>query len=90
MFVSFMRRASRWMIMCVEMRCSSDCVKLNGMSRVHAATWVYARRENIRCARWGCSVVVGGNCLCLNREVVTCRSSHRFLYVYKSSQNAGY
>jgi hypothetical protein len=27
---SFMRRASRWMIVYAEMRCSSDCVKLNG------------------------------------------------------------
>jgi hypothetical protein len=30
MSVSFMRRASRWVIMCVEMCCSSDCDKLNG------------------------------------------------------------
>jgi hypothetical protein len=29
MSVSFMRRASQWMIMCAEMRCSSDCVRLN-------------------------------------------------------------
>jgi hypothetical protein len=65
-------------------------LKLTEMSRVHAAPWLYARQGNIRCARHECSVVVGGNCLCLNREVVTCRSSHRFLYVYMSSQNAGY
>jgi hypothetical protein len=30
MSVSFMRRVSRWMIMCAGMRCSSDCVELNG------------------------------------------------------------
>jgi hypothetical protein len=52
------------------------------MSRVHATIWLYARQGKVRCARYECSIVVGGNCLCLNREVVTCRSSHRFLCVY--------
>jgi hypothetical protein len=30
MSVEFIRRASLWMIVCAEMRCSSDGVKLNG------------------------------------------------------------
>jgi hypothetical protein len=68
----------------VEMHCSSDCVKLTVMSRVHATIWLYARPGKIRCARHECLVVVGRNCLGLIREVVTCQSSHRFLYVYKS------
>jgi hypothetical protein len=55
------------------------------VSRVHATIWLYARHGKIRCARHECLVVVGRNCLGLNREVVTCQSSHRFLYVYKSS-----
>jgi hypothetical protein len=29
MSISIMRRANRWMIVCAEMRCSSDGVKLN-------------------------------------------------------------
>jgi hypothetical protein len=32
-------------------------------------------------------VVVDRSCLGLNREVVTCQSSHRFLYNYKSSRD---
>jgi hypothetical protein len=56
------------------------------VSRVHAATWLYARQGSIGVARHECSIGVGRNCFGLNREVVTCQSSHRFLYVYKSSQ----
>ena len=59
------------------------------VSRVHATTWLYARQGNIRCARHECLVIMGRNCLGLIREVVTCRSSHRFLYVYMSSKKCG-
>jgi hypothetical protein len=55
------------------------------MSQVHAATWLYARQGNIRCARHESSVGVGRNCFGLSREVVACQSSRHFLYVYKSS-----
>jgi hypothetical protein len=48
------------------------------MSRVHAAIWLHARRGKRKCARHKCWVVVGRNCLGLNRKVVTCQSSHRF------------
>jgi hypothetical protein len=58
------------------------------VSRVHSATWFYARQGNIRCARHECSVGISRNCSGLIREVVTCQSSHRFLYVYKSSRRA--
>jgi hypothetical protein len=87
------------MLICVEdvsLRHECRSSYINGratlieMSRVHATIWLYARQGKIKCARHKCSVIVGGNCPCLNREVVTCRSSHRLLYVYKSSQNAGY
>jgi hypothetical protein len=30
MLADRIRRASLWVIVCAEMRCSSDCVKLNG------------------------------------------------------------
>jgi hypothetical protein len=66
----------------------SHCVRPTEVSRVHAATWLYARHGNIRCARHESLVGVGRNCFGLSREVVTCQSSHRFLYVYKSSQCA--
>jgi hypothetical protein len=90
MSVKFIRRASLWMIVCAEMRCSSDGVKLNGNVSSARRPMVVCETGNIRCARWECSVVVGGICLYMIREVVTCRSSHRLLHVYKSSQNAGY
>jgi hypothetical protein len=68
----------------------SDRATLLEVSRVHAIIWLYARHGKIECARHECLVIMGRNCLGLIREVVTCRSSHRFLYVYKSSQNTGY
>jgi hypothetical protein len=52
------------------------------VSRVHATIWLYARQGKIRCARYECLVDVGRNYFGLNREVVTCQSSHRFLYIY--------
>jgi hypothetical protein len=55
------------------------------VSRVHAATWLYARQGNIRCARHESSVRVGRNCFGLSRGVMACQGSRCFLYVYKSS-----
>jgi hypothetical protein len=61
------------------------------VSRVHATTWLYARQGKIRCAQHECSIDVGRNCFGLYREVVTCQSSHRSLYIYKLSRdNAHY
>jgi hypothetical protein len=58
---------------------------------VHATIWLYARHgKKIECARHECLVNIGGNCLGLNREVVTCPSSHRFLYIYRSSRGDAY
>jgi hypothetical protein len=48
------------------------------VSRVHATILLFARHGKIKCARHECLVVVGRSCLGLNREVVTCQSSHRF------------
>jgi hypothetical protein len=61
------------------------------VSQVHATTWLYARQGNIKCARHECSIDTSRNCFGLISEVVTCQSSHRFLYSYKSSRvNAHY
>jgi hypothetical protein len=59
------------------------------VSRVQATIWLYARHGKIECARHECLVIMGRNCLGLIRGVVTCRSSHRFLYVYMSSKKCG-
>jgi hypothetical protein len=47
-------------------------------SRVHATIWLYARQGKIMCDRHECLVVIVNNWIGLNREVVTCQSSHRF------------
>jgi hypothetical protein len=78
------------MIVCAEMRCSSDCVKLNGNVSSARRPMVVCETGKYKVCSIGMFVVVGGFRLCLVREVVTCRSSHRLLYVYKSSQNVGY
>jgi hypothetical protein len=60
------------------------------VSRVHATIWLYARHGKIKCARHECLVVVGRNYFGLYRDVVTCQSSRRFLYIYKSSRDDAY
>jgi hypothetical protein len=60
------------------------------VSRVHATIWLYARHGKIKCARHECLVVVGRNYFGLYREVVTCQSSRRFLYIYKPSRDDAY
>jgi hypothetical protein len=74
----------------IEVHCSGNCVKLIKVSRVHATIWLYARHGKIKCARHECLVVVGRNYFGLYRDVVTCQSSHRFLYIYKSSRVNAY
>jgi hypothetical protein len=69
---------------------TSGYTTLIEVSRVHATIWLYARQGRIRCARHECSVDVGRNCFVLYREVVTCQSSRRFLYIYKSSRDNAY
>jgi hypothetical protein len=69
---------------------TSGYATLIEVSRVHAIAWLYARQGKIRCAQHECSVDVGRNCFGLCREVVTCQSSHRFLYIYKSSHDDAY
>jgi hypothetical protein len=69
---------------------TSGYATLIKVSRVHATAWLYARQGKIRCAQHECSVDVGRNCFGLCREVVTCQSSHRFLYIYKSSHDDAY
>jgi hypothetical protein len=60
------------------------------VSRVHATIWLYARHGKMKCARHECLVVVGRNYFGLYREVVTCQSSRRFLYIYKPSRDDAY
>jgi hypothetical protein len=70
---------------------TSGYATLIEVSQVHATTLLYARQGKIRCAQDECSVDVGRNCFGLYREMVTCQSSHRSLYIYKSSRdNAHY
>jgi hypothetical protein len=69
-----------------EMRCSSDCVKLNGNVSSAHHNMVVCETGKIKCARHECLVVVGRNCIGVIGEVVTCQGSHHFLYIYKSSQ----
>jgi hypothetical protein len=68
----------------------SGYATMTEVSRVHATIWLFARQGKIKCARYECLIVVGRNCLGLNRKVVACQSSYRFLYVYKSSRDDAY
>jgi hypothetical protein len=68
------------------MRCISDCVKLNCNVSNARHNMVVCETGKIKCARHECWVIVSRNCLGLIREVVTCQSSHHFLYIYKSSR----
>jgi hypothetical protein len=56
-----------------EMR-SSDCVKLNrSVSRCTPQYGCMRDMAKIECARHKCLVNIGGNCLGLIREVMSCR-----------------
>jgi hypothetical protein len=87
------------MLICVEdelliHECRSSYISgrttLIEVSRVHAIIWLYARHGKIKCARHECLVVVDRNCFGSYREVVTCQSSCRFLYIIKSSRDDAY
>jgi hypothetical protein len=57
-----------------EMRSSSDCAKLNrSVSSARHNMVVCETWQKIECARHECLVNIGGNCLGLIREVMSCR-----------------